>query len=517
MNQAWNIFRKDARHLRIEIAASFALLIAFAWLDIRSWSEIDFANRAVGISFLLTAEALPGLVNALLPISWILLIVRVIQTESLVGDRQFWVTRPYDWKQLITAKALFVLAFINLPLFWADTFLLARAGFHPAHYVAGLLWMQLLWITLLFLLIAALASVTRNIGQMLLSLLFVVLYVIGGSALSSMVRTSNLSGGVDWWEGLLLIIIALVVILVQYSRRKTALSRWLMVGVCAFFAMVAVVTPFIPEDRSRITREYPLSNGTSPLELALMHADQEGSLTPAYNNEVPVMLPLSVGGIPKDSFLSLDGMTVTLTNANGFHWESDWQNTGQLLFPDQKAAHVAFRIKQDVIDQLKSGRVNARFFFGFTQYDEKNLRTFVVPAGEFEMPQMGRCTTDPQYSRSIRCLTPMRRPAYLLVASETAASTCPLENAGAPPQGIFARASVRGGPGPAELGISPVHQVDIALPDWDWSAQRASNLGVCPGTPLILSDPEITGRRGIELQLDNLSLEDYRERYRAIR
>jgi len=26
--------------------------------------------------------------------------------ESLVGDRQFWITRPYEWKKLLTAKAL---------------------------------------------------------------------------------------------------------------------------------------------------------------------------------------------------------------------------------------------------------------------------------------------------------------------------------------------------------------------------------------------------------------------------
>jgi len=30
----------------------------------------------------------------------------VVHAESLVGDRQFWITRPYEWKKLLTAKAL---------------------------------------------------------------------------------------------------------------------------------------------------------------------------------------------------------------------------------------------------------------------------------------------------------------------------------------------------------------------------------------------------------------------------
>jgi len=520
MNQVWNIFRKDARHLRIEIAASLALLAAFVWLDIGSWSQPKGAMATGFFAVFLSAEMLPGLIDVLLPLSWIFLIVRVVQEESLVGDRQFWVTRPYDWKQLLAAKTLFVLAFVDLPLLVADAFLLAHAGFHPTHHVAGLLWMQLLWIVCVFLLIAVLASVTRSIPQMLLAVLFVVLYVIGSSALSSVIRKSDLSGGVDSWEGLLLIVVAVAIILVQYSRRKTALSRWLIVAVCAFLTLTAVVTPLIPSDRSRIAREYPSSSGAPPVELRLIRSpdEHEGNYTPAYNSEVSFMLPLNVGGIPKDSFLTLDGMVVTVTNAKGFHWDSEWQGNSETLFPDQKTAHLAFRIKQNIFDQLKSAPVNVRLWLAFTLYKETNQRGFVVPAGEFQMHEMGRCTTEPQYTRGIRCLTPMRRPDYLLVTSETVSSTCPLGSGETPaPQGVFARTSVRGGPGPAEMGISPLHQVDISLSEWDWRAQRPTNPGICPGTPLILSNPKVTGQRSLELQLDNLSLEDYRETFQPIR
>jgi hypothetical protein len=67
------------------------------------------------------------------------------------------------------------------------------------------------------------------------------------------------------------------------------------------------------------------------------------------------------------------------------------------------------------------------------------------------------------------------------------------------------------------MGISSVRQVDISLSDWNWFAGRIVNPGVCPGTPLTLSNPEETGRRGMELQIDNLSLDDFRQRLPADR
>lgn len=515
MNQVWNIFRKDARHHWPSIAGSLALLVAFAGFDVRSWSQFDGAlatGMATDVLFFFGSQMLPGLVNVLLPLSWIFLIVRVVQGESLVGDRQFWVTRPYDWKQLLAAKLLFVLAFINLPFLCMGAFLLARAGFPPTHYLVGLLWIQLLWTLALFLLAAALASVTKNIPQTLLGALFIVLYVIGTSALFSILRKSNLSASIDFWAVLLQAGTAVAIILIQYSRRRTALSLWLMVGVCAFLTLISVATPVVVPDRTQIAREYPLSSGVLPVELALAHSEQrDGNFTPIYNGQVSLQLPLSVAGIPKDSFLRIDGMIVTLSKANGFRWESGWQQNASWLFPDQKIAHIGFQIKQNRFVQLNAGPVTAQLLLAFTLYREKNQRPFVVPSGEFRLPEVGLCTSEVQHSRGIHCLAPLRRPNFLLVTSETTASTCPLGNSRSP-RARFVREFVRGGFGPAEMGISPVHQVTIDPSDWDWSGGLPFTPGICPGTPLTLSDPEVAGRSGVEVEFGNLSLDDFRER-----
>ena len=71
-------------------------------------------------------------------------------------------------------------------------------------------------------------------------------------------------------------------------------------------------------------------------------------------------------------------------------------------------------------------------------------------------------------------------------------------------------ASVQGMPGPAEIGISPVVQVGVYPSDWDWFTGQMVNPGICPGTLLTLSNPEVAGRSSLELQFDNLALGDFR-------
>lgn len=514
MKQIWIIFRKDVRHHWPEIAASFALLLAFAWFDIRSWGQpyggIAY-GMATGISALLGAQMLPGLVDFLLPLSWIFLIVRVVQGESLVGDRQFWVTRPYDWKQLLAAKALFGLAFINLPFLCMDAFLLFHAGFHPTHYIVGLLWLQGMWILFLFLWLAALACVTSSIPQLLLAVLLIVLDVIGTSALSSMIRKSEFSGSFSSWWGFVVIGAAGTVIFLQYSRRQTAISRWIIVGVCALLTVLSVGSSRATPDRSWIVRQYPLPTGNAPVELGLLPPDtHEDNFAPIYNDEVSIQLPLSVKGVSENSFLGLDGMIVNLAMANGFRWNSGWKSNSQWLFPDQKTADLGFQIKQHDFDKLTSGPVTAHLFLAFTLYRNQNRRQFVVPGGSFSLPEVGLCTTELQYSRGIHCLAPLRRPTFLLVSSQSSTSTCPLDGAVTPrTNAIFLRDFVRGASEPAEIGISPIRPFDIAFSDWDWSTRRPVSPGICPGTPLILSTPEVAGHSGIELQFDNLSLADY--------
>jgi hypothetical protein len=167
MRPVLHVFLKDLRHYWRESAVSAGLLVAFAWNEMRGWAHDD--ALAVGLIGFFSFGFLSGLVVALVPVAWSFLTVRAIQGESLVGNRQFWVTRPYEWKKLLTAKVLFVVTFVNLPLLITQMFLLARAGFSPAQHAVGLLWMQMMLLFFFMLPIAAVATVTATVVQMILA------------------------------------------------------------------------------------------------------------------------------------------------------------------------------------------------------------------------------------------------------------------------------------------------------------------------------------------------------------
>src|SRR5215475_2162267 len=104
MKQAIHIFKKDVRYLCLEICLFIALAALFGWRDY-NWSEI------------------------LLPVTAVFFIVRLIQGETIPGDTQFWITRPYRWTSLLEAKVLFILNFISTPVLVARIVIVERSGF----------------------------------------------------------------------------------------------------------------------------------------------------------------------------------------------------------------------------------------------------------------------------------------------------------------------------------------------------------------------------------------------------
>src|SRR5271157_72092 len=162
MRQAIHIFCKDARHCRPYIAVVLALTAMSAWLAYR--------------------QVLPGAHNveplflSLIPLAWWLTIGAAVQAESLAGDRQFWVTRPYSWKSLLAAKLLFAAAFIGLPVLLSDCLTLLANGFNPLTLIPGLLLRQA-WLAGVLGLPFAVAALTRTIRDLVLAgLVFLIFF-----------------------------------------------------------------------------------------------------------------------------------------------------------------------------------------------------------------------------------------------------------------------------------------------------------------------------------------------------
>src|SRR5205823_969629 len=104
MKFALDILRKDVHHLWPQIAAFLLLIAGFGWQDVRLPVT---GNHRVSFGILLALA------------SWYLIAVAV-QQERPSSQRQDWLTRPIPWTSVLSAKALFVVLFICLPILFVQ-------------------------------------------------------------------------------------------------------------------------------------------------------------------------------------------------------------------------------------------------------------------------------------------------------------------------------------------------------------------------------------------------------------
>jgi hypothetical protein len=503
MNQIVNIFRKDTRHHWGEIVLCQAALVAFVWNEVHGW-------KAHGMAYGM-GRFWPVAIDALLPLAWWILIVRVVQSESLVGDRQFWTTRPYEWKKLLAAKILFVLLFINIPLLGAQLFFLLKAGFTAAPSLPGLLWMQLLLIQVPLLPIAALAAVTRNMAQATLAVLLVVLFVAGMLALDSIVEESAMSStdASDWVQSLVLVIACVMTIWLQYAQRKAGRARLFLALGAAAILVVFVVTPYF----ARGEREYPLlpDGGKVPFHAALYPVKPEPPKdAPDKDEEVEIEIPIVTSGLPDGTLAQVKAVKVSVESADGFRWESNWQSAYGLLLPGQNTWTQNFKLGYKIFQRLNPVPVKARFSVAVTIFRDQDVRQIAAGNGEFAVPQVGRCWIDPKDSSDVHCHAPLVKPATLLVRTESAASTCrvPDDEAPATANSTAYAWEWNGDSELADYGISPVESFTLYLSSHDRDLRIAR---VCPGTPLNISFPKVLQRTRADFEIGELKLNDYRK------
>src|SRR5215469_4872449 len=160
MNQILRILKKDVRRHWPEILISFAVLALYTDRELQPWRnafEVDVISRSPFFYILSERYFAPALI-----IFWIFLVIRVVQGESLVGDRQWWTTKPYIWWQLMLAKLLFIFVFVCGPLFLVQLFLLHHFQYPILSNVPALAMMQFSLFTLLVVFVVLLASLTKK-------------------------------------------------------------------------------------------------------------------------------------------------------------------------------------------------------------------------------------------------------------------------------------------------------------------------------------------------------------------
>jgi len=229
-SQALRIWRKDFDYLRVEVAIFVLLAVVFVWMRSHilndEWSE--------------PLLALAG--------AW--LAARAVHADAIPGDRQFWLTRPYNRRSLIAAKLLFVAVCISLPVAIAELTVALSAGFTFKEAVPPLLFSQLLLFIFGGLPVVALAALTSGVVPFILIAITLALIAMGGTAtLESWFPTyaDSLPGPVEWIRSMLFAIpVAALTILVlarQYRSRATDSSRIIAI---AGLNLAALLFLFVP-------------------------------------------------------------------------------------------------------------------------------------------------------------------------------------------------------------------------------------------------------------------------------
>lgn len=322
MRDALRIFRKDVRRLWPRVLFVIAIELLAGWAE----SAPTAAMARMGF--------LPRFIR------WIAqwyLIISAIHEESLVGDRQYWVTRPISWKSLLLSKALFCFAFINLPVLAADVATLTFRSLSPLGFLPALLVVQFFVLALVVIPPAALASTTDGLVRAVWVFLACVcgfyLFVL---VLSSHELTAPSWGSLEWLHGIVdsgfaLVVVAAIVVF-QYARRATGYSRVaLAAGLVAF-----PLTFWTPGWRTAFDVQSRLTSGRAQDSVARLafdpsrdpHPQPKGSLRRGGQIAWSVTIPVRISGVPAGMALVSERATASGITSSGRQWRSrlDSQN-----------------------------------------------------------------------------------------------------------------------------------------------------------------------------------------------
>jgi len=483
MKQALHIFAKDVQLYWIEILGTVTVTALFVWIYPKGWGDLPTISLWPWV---------PGALTALVPVSWLALITRVIHAESLVGERQFWVTRPYLWPQLLGAKALFVAAFLYVPFFLAQCLLLREAGMHPLSHLAGLFFNLLLVTGIAVLPMACLAAVTSNFARTLLALLCLLLFVGGVAYLDSILPTSSTT---DSFSDVLSFVVAVsvfvTVLIIQYSRRRTMLAWTLLTALAVTFSVIGL---FGPEELSmRVT--YPVSSEATGLHLTFRQASSVASATvpdTVDSREITIVFPISISGIAPGTAVKIDNARVGITAADGVRWVSHWQGVYLTWLPGETNGTVGLKINRASYDRMKDKPVTVEMSVALTLLKRGNVTHLVLPEKKFELPGGSVCSNPGVWVNDLSCLSPMRQPPLMLIATRFTTEDCsaaPPSNDGDAGIGWIGTLDTQ----PAEFGLTSVWGSSVWLERFS-SRQSSARQHLCPGSQLSIAPYTVISR-----------------------
>ncbi len=312
MRQALHIFRKDVRGLWIYIAQVLVMTVLFAIAgSLRAARPIDPKLSDFDSAF-----------GFLMLLVWAILVGMLIQAEPLVGDRHFWLTRPYSWRSLLAAKLMFLGAFILLPKLLADMVILSSHGFAPLPLLPGLVSRVAAIAVYDLLPVALIAALSPN---------FLTFVLTTCSAVGALFSLTFVLTGLQWSERMApriwtaqyagcaaLALTGLALLVWQFARRRT-----LRTLACAMAALV--VFPLVAHLAFSWTNQFAIQSRLASLHPAPGSfkvsfdpaAVWESNVISGTDGDRTIELALHITGAPTGTVPVLEGARFTLQTPSG--------------------------------------------------------------------------------------------------------------------------------------------------------------------------------------------------------
>jgi hypothetical protein len=369
MNQALHIFRANARHHRARIALVVLMVGIGAAVRSRGTQSPFDLVVVLGVWFLIEGA---------------------VHDETIPGDRQFWVTRPYRWQSLLGAKVLFVLAFVSWPVLVTDCAMLYKGGFSPFDDLGGLLARQVLvnlWLSVPPL---ALAAVTNGLAEFAGVAVTLALVVTSNKFLGYLPDTGLWAYGFVSSLILTAFSVATIVfaLLRQYSARSTAVCR-----VVVAVAGLGWLLPWTHEAAQWLA--IGAQGGTASAALVAPDLGRR----PEWEGGSCLALPVQMEEGPEPV-----GAQVTV-DAAGFHWTSKWLR-GVTVVEHASGKWMKVCLNQKDFDRVVSlgdAAISATVLLGVWGGTSEVRVPF--SSGRMRIPGMGNCSQAPF---GLSCYSPLR-------------------------------------------------------------------------------------------------------------
>ncbi len=380
MRQTLHIFRKDVRFLWPNIITVLALNAAFCW------GHVDPPWLVSGVG---GADSTLIAITFFLVLSWWFLIASAIYKEPSAGTDQFWVTRPYSWKSLLAAKALLIVGFISIPLLVSDMVILFAHGFAPSS--ASLLARQIEFAGILILPVAALATVTRHLAQMALTILAVALSFVFMQASGHVGRMWGPTElYLDWIIVAILFVGGLAASVWQFAQRR----RLVACGVLLAGAGLWLALPRfnLTSASIAIASHWPEPGDVRAVRLCCADVDRNAQ-----------WFPIRIGGVPAGMTAEPNLLEVNIYAPKGAAWNSGWISSDVTADPNRVAwlrfvsdvaagDSLAMTIGRQLTDRFRPSAATVRVSVAMTIYRIGPTVSLTLDGRPHSIPGIGTCS-----------------------------------------------------------------------------------------------------------------------------